>query len=230
MSIKNVPQSYLGIWQRTLLIQAGMVDDSSLVLWLQTEQYHVDIRIPAHRPIFTSIHQLEDCSDEQLSWLANQQGFTGVTQISGNTTEWIREHDFQPSNGRRDIGEMEFETDDILMESGLDSDYIERWERVFNSHLNLSVKQIVGENRHAKKVHARLFTANSTFAFVRPRNKPLPNATSLSEAIDDFQPNRELLLDWLDFEISFGEIADEHHGYVTHSTLPFREGQKVKLI
>jgi len=230
MKIQNVPQNYLGIWQRTLLKQADMVDESSYVLWLQTQQYHVDIRIPAHRPIFNSINQLEDCSLEQLSWLATQQGFSGITQIKDNTSEWIRDHDFQPFNGQRDIGEMKFENDNILMESGIDTDYLERWERVANSHLNLSVKQIVGENRHAKKVRARLFTANRMFAFVRPRDKPLPNAANMLAAVEDFQPSKELLLDWLDFEISFGEIADEQHGYVTHSTFPFKEGNKVKFM
>jgi hypothetical protein len=230
MSLTNVPQAYMGVWQRTLLEQADMVDTTSLVLWLQTDLYHIDIRIPANRPLFTSINQLEDCSFDQLSWLTTQQGFTGITQINGNTAEWIRDHDFQPLNGQRDIGEMKFETDDSLIETGIDANYLERWERIPSSHFNLSVRQIIGENRHDRKVPARIFTANSTFAFVRPRNMQLPNAASISAAIDIFQPSKEALLDWLDFEITFGEIIDEHYGYVKHSTFPFREGKEIKLI
>jgi hypothetical protein len=38
-----------------------------------------------------------------------------------------------------------------------------------------------------------------------------------------------LLLDWLDFEISFGEIRDPHHGQIRHSTFPFKEGNVMYL-
>jgi hypothetical protein len=227
--MSKVPKPYLGMWRRTLLEQAGVVDTTTLVLVIQTEQYHADIRIPGLRPIFNAINQLEDCSFEQLTWLATQQGFTGITQINGNVSQWLRDHDFQPSNGQRDIGEMKFETDDILIETGVDANYLEIWERVANSHLNLCVRQITGENRHAKKTPARLFTSNNNFAYVRPRNIHLPNAASMSVAIDLYKPSKEELLDWLDFEISFGEIRDERHGYITHSTFPFREGKEMRL-
>ena len=230
MTLTKVPPSYLGTWRRTFLEHAGVKDTSTFVLWLQTEQYHADIRIPAYRPTFDSMSHLEDCSIDQLTWLATQQGFTGITQINGHTVEWIRDHDFQPSNGQRDIGEMKFEADDILIEDGVAADYQERWERVPNSQLNLSVQQIFSKNRHAQIIPARLFTSNSTFAFVRPRDKQLPSAASMSAAINDFKPNKEALLDWLDFEITFGEIIDEHYGFVTHSTFPFREGKKFKLM
>lgn len=229
MSLTNIPQPYLGIWRRTLLQEMDVADTSTFVLWLQTALYHVDIRIPAARPAFNTINHLDECSFEQLSWLATQQGFTGITEVNGNITKWIREHDYQPSNGQRDIGKIKFETDNILFETGIDTNYQEIWEKVPDSHLKLSVKQTTGENRHTKNVPARLFIANSTFAYVRPRNTQLPKAVSLSAAINTFEPSKDVILDWLDFEISFGEITDEDHGYITHSTFPFREGKQIKL-
>ena len=57
----------------------------------------------------------------------------------------------------------------------------------------------------------------------------MPPAESISAAIDYYQPSKEVLLDWLDFEISFGEIIDKNHGGITHSTLPFREGATFKF-
>jgi len=229
MKLESIPQRYLGMWRRSLFQQANMLDTTTLVFWIQTEQHHVDIRIPASRPIFDSTNQLEDFSVEQLAFLATQQGFTGVTKVKSNLAEWLREFDYQPFSAQRDIGKMHFESDSILIENGVDVDYIERWVKVPYSHLNLSMKHLVVEDRHSKKVPARLFTSNNTFAYVRPRSSQLPPAESISAAIDYYQPSKEVLLDWLDFEISFGEIIDKNHGGITHSTLPFREGATFKF-
>ena len=225
----NVPQSYLGTWRRTLLEQGDTQDTTTVVLWVQTEKYHADIRIPLSRPAFGVVNQLKEYSYDQLISLASQQGFTGITQVKNNIAEWLRDHDYQPSNSQRDIAEMHFENDDVLIEKGVEADYFERWERIPNSHLNLSMMECEGKDRHANKVNARLFRSNNLFAYVRPRSKRLPPAENISDLIDFYQPSKEELLDWLDFEISFGEIKDENEGYITHSTFPFREGETVKL-
>jgi hypothetical protein len=124
---------------------------------------------------------------------------------------------------------MRFESDDIVVETGVDVEYREIWQKITDSHHNLSVSHITGENRHGIKTPARLFTANKTFAYVRPRSVMLPKAANMTEAIDSYRPNKEVLLDWLDFEISFGEIINQHHGQITHSTFPFREGHAMSL-
>src|SRR5450830_1295740 len=223
MTTLSVPSKYLGMWRRTLLEQAGTIDTSTLVLVIQTEQYHADIRIPDARPDFADVTSLADCSLSQLRWLATQQGFTGITRISGNTSQWLRDHDYQASNGQRDIGAMTFESEDVIEEIGIDAEYREVWQKIKDSHINLSVHHTAGINRHGLELPARLFTAGKQFAYVRPRSTTLPNAASLIEAIDTVNPSREILLDWLDFEISFGEIEAKRKGRVLHSTLPFRE-------
>jgi hypothetical protein len=229
MIFNSIPKPYLGMWRRTLLEQANIVDSRSLVLWIQTDKHHVDLRIPYSRPPFEPVSQLGDYSFDQLSYLADQQGFTGTTQVSANIAEWKREQDYQPFNHQRDIAEIRFENDATLVERGVDADYFEIWEKVPNSHLNLSIRQMAGEDRHANKVSARLFTANTTFAYVRARSVQLPNAESMAAAIDAYQPSKEVLLDWLDFEISFGQINNGNQGYISHSTFPFREGCLLQL-
>jgi hypothetical protein len=229
MSVNEVPKPYLGMWRRTLLEQADVIDTTTFVLVIQTEQYHADIRIPDARPDFSKVKHLADCSLEQLRWLATQQGFTGITHINGNTCQWVRDYDFQPSNDQRDIGEMTFESDDIVVETGVDTEYREVWERVMNSYINLSVHHVNGIDRHGNKTPARLLTANHSFAYVRTRSVALPKASNMLEAIDSNKPNKDLLLDWLDFEISFGEIIDRHHGQIKHSTFPFKEGEVMHL-
>lgn len=230
MTTHSLPPEYLGMWRRTLLEQAGVVDISTLVLVIQTEQYHADIRIPTDRPDFSGIECLADCSAEQLRWLASQQGFTGITQVNDNISQWLRDYDYQPSNGQRDIGQMTFESADVIVEVGVDAEYREIWQKIKDTQLNLTIKHITGTNRHGIELPARLFTAGNHFAYVRPRSAVLPRVASLNEAIDTVNPHRDELLDWLDFEISFGDIQDRLSGKIHHSTLPFREQTVMSLM
>ena len=66
-------------------------------------------------------------------------------------------------------------------------------------------------------------------AFARPRTVAVPKAPSLIHAIQSHKPKRELLLDWLDMEISFGEMLDDNHWKIKHSTLPFKQNLIVDL-
>ncbi len=46
--IKNlpVPARYIGVWQRELLETQTIKDTTSIVLWMQSQHYHIDLRIP----------------------------------------------------------------------------------------------------------------------------------------------------------------------------------------
>jgi hypothetical protein len=196
---------------------------------MQTHRNHADIRIPASRPDFSGCQNLQDCSIEQLRWLATQQGFAGITQVQSRLCQWQRELDFQPSNGARDIGEMVFADADTMLETGVDAAFFEIWKKVEQSHLYLNTHQFRGANRHGVTISARLLRAGSQFAYVRPRSVAIPGAASLIDAIDTHRPSHEALMDWLDFEISFGEVLDEEHFQILHSTLPFREGCRLDV-
>lgn len=224
-----VPSRYLGVWKRTLLEQKGEQDTSSLVLWMQTEREHADIRIPASRPDFTDCNNLEECSAEQLRWLATQQGFAGVTEVNNSICQWHRQLDFQPKTNARDIGKMAFDDQDTLLETGIDAPYFEVWKKIEYSHLNVKTYQVIGEDRHGRETPSRLLIAGNHFAFVRPRNVILPSASSMLAVIDKHYQSMHTLLDWLDFEISFGEIVDQITGLIQYSTLPFKEGAELRL-
>jgi hypothetical protein len=224
-----VPSRYLGVWKRTLLEQGGEQDTSSFVLWMQTEREHADIRIPAARPDFSNCADLEDCSAEQLHWLATQQGFAGTTEVNSSICQWHRELDFQPVTSARDIGEMAFDGEDTLLETGVDSPYFEVWKKLEYSHFEVSAHAALGEDRHGVATPARLLIAGNHFAFIRPRNAHLPAASSLQSLLNKNHQSIHTLLDWLDFEISFGEVVDQITGLIQHSTLPFREGVEIRL-
>ncbi len=221
----GVPTSYYGVWRRSLLENAQGKDTESIVLWMQTRELHADIRIPVARPDFNEYACLEEYAIEDLMWLATQQGFYGVTKVHADICQWHRQYDFQPKNGSRDIGKVAFTSANEMLETGVDEAYLEVWQKVEGSHLKLTTQVVTGVNRIGENVPAFLLCAGKQVAYVRPRTAIIPEAASLLAAIQLYKPNHEKLLDWLDFEISFGQMVDDANWQIRHSTHPFLEGE-----
>lgn len=228
-----VPSHYPGVWQRTLLRipasartarQASVNDTKTQVFWLQAAHCHADLRIPAGRPDFAGVNQLTDCTDEQLDWLTRQQGFAGITQVQKDQCIWHRKVDFQPASGKRDIGHMQFGRDELI-ETGVEADYMEHWVRLPDSSGPNWVLQLAEEDGQLPAQPAWLLVCGAYFMYVRPRLAQLPPAPDLASLIRATLPNRERLLSWLDFEISFGRRESNTPWQIERSTLPFREGQ-----
>lgn len=220
----TVPNQYLGLWHRTLLQQSPHPDTRSLVYWLQTNRWHADLRIPPDRPDFTNVKNLNDCDDNHLTWLATQQGFFGTTAVHGARCQWHRHVDFQPVSGRRDIGQMAFNGNDRLIEVGVEAEYLEVWQRMPDSAGESAVLELASEAGQTPQRRTWLLVAGDWFAYVRARVEVLPPAASFSELVATKRPSREQLIEWLDFEISFGRRSGEHAWRIAHSTLPFKEG------
>lgn len=212
---RGVPDNYLGVWQRSLLETPQARDADSLVLWLQTSHWHADLRIPARRPDFSGITCLAECSDSQLAWLATQQGFCGVTQVEGEQCTWHHQLDFQPANGRRDIGRMIFDGERIV-ETGVEADYLEVWKRLQRSRGGTAALELVMENDEFPSRPTWLLVAGDCFIYVRGR--PPVGSTASSRA---------RLLWQVAVEISFGYRHGPAPWRIEHSTLPFREGQRL---
>lgn len=225
-----VPVEYIGVWQRELLETSSLKDTISLVLWMQTQQYHIDIRIPTTHENLCKVSSLAEYNQDELLLLAAQQGFAGITQVNADVCQWHREVDFQPQTGTRDIGKMVFKDANILIETGLDEPYLEIWRRLENSQNPCIFKFITSKNRHSAETPAYLMQTGNFVAYARPRQVAIPTANSLVDAIERYKPQHELLLDWLDMEISFGEMLDDKHWKIKHSTLPFKENSIVNLV
>jgi hypothetical protein len=221
----NVPSIYWGVWQRTLLAKSDCLDISSKVYWLQTSGWHGDIRTPPNRPDFAGITSLADCSGEQLSWLAKQQGFIGITAVTGNQCEWKRVIDFQPLSGKRDIGRMLFEYPDKLLEYGIEDVYSEIWERVADDKSERCYAlQLLNQGKPAEPASYLLVSGNH---FIYSRNRPARLPQQPFKSSDQLQHNpKDVMVQLLDFEISFGPIQGAGDPWqITLSTLPWREGQ-----
>ncbi len=230
-----VPANYMGVWQRHLLETTTIKDDSSLVLWMQSQHYHIDLRIPAACTGFRAVTALQDYSDEELILLASQQGFAGLTHVTPNTPQssdvcqWVREIDFQAPTDSRDIGKMVFTDANTVIETGVDDAYLEVWRRLESSQKPCFFAFTSGNNYRGQAMHAYFMRAGNHVAYARPRSVALPKAPSLLQAIKTHKPSCEQLLDWLDMEISFGEMVDENHWQIKHSTLPFKQNLIVEL-
>lgn len=204
--MKRVPDSYLGVWQRTLLTSSdGLRDTSTRVYWLQTGRLFADLRVPQPLP-------------DSAAGRAQQAGFAGVTTVDGDICQWHRAIDFQPPNGREDIGRMRFERPDRLLEDGLDGSYHEVWERLPASlGRNWGTWLVADDGRQGC-----LLLAGDCFLFAAGRAQALPAAGSLAELLAVAAPPQALL----DFELSFGCHGGGAHSWrIELSTLPARSGQ-----
>jgi hypothetical protein len=219
----TLPPHYLGLWRRTLLTAPGVYDHTTLVLWMQTAQWHADLRIPADRPPCQGRTSLHECSRDELLGLLRQEGFAGITHVRGNTCEWLRQLDYRPT-GRRDLGRMAFAPAlDAIDEYGIESDYAERWER----------EPLGGGIQGAALTSgadppALCLVSGPCFMRVRARGMRADVQRAAWQRVQDGSARDDELRQLADFEISFGNIADGH-GHVLHSTLPWLEGKRLQL-
>lgn len=226
---KPVPPQYRGVWRRTLLQATDCVDTTTTVLWLQTSCWHADIRIPANRPDFLRVRSLAECNAAQLAWLAQQQGFAGITHVDSAATPeictWHRVIDFQPAALTPDAGFMQFEPE-CLVETGVHAAYLEHWSQLSGSTDGFAVFRQLNQSEQAAQPMTLLLIAGDYVMHVRDRRVPLPasdtNGTTLADRVCAGYT------DALDFEISFGRRTLT--GWIIdHSTLPYLEGRSVSM-
>ena len=172
----QVPDHYRGVWVRTLLETPTLRDTTTFVRWMQTGQWHADLRVP--EAARTPGAQGRDCTLEQR---ISQQGFSGVTEVTHDgATEictWHRRFDFLPPRPTPDTGTMVFETPDRVIERGIHSEYLEVWERLPES-VGVCIA-LAGRTMTGADSGERLLQTGSCLMRVQP---------------------------WGEFEISFGHV------------------------
>ncbi len=212
----DVPPAYLGVWKRTLLRTPTKEDTTTQVYWMQTQSWHVDIRVPANRRAFEGKSALDQLGNAELMELAKQQGFCGTTVVDGNICRWLRHYDFQPPSGANDIGRMEFDGPDRVFEYGVEAEYFEIWERLPESQGNTFALQ-TGEDPLTMLLGAGVY-----MMAVRPRLAHLPLAADLATFVAG--KNGLILRQALDFELSFGRRVTPDAWKIELSTLPWQHG------
>lgn len=212
-----VPDRLTGVWRRTLLRTAAMEDSTSIVYWLQTPRWHADIRIPGSRPAIHAARGWSDLDRDQCVALAAQQGFAGITTLDGDVCRWHSIVDYQPPTPFGDVGRLEFDGPDRLLEHGVEQDYFEIWERVPGSGgRSLAIGTTAGSGPEVKLLRSGDFAMR-----VRARTFDLPPAVSLAALCEALA--RDELVRTLDFEISLAHRAAPDDWRILHSTLPWLE-------
>ncbi|MDN0076330.1 hypothetical protein QU481_21155 [Crenobacter sp. SG2303] len=221
-----VPNHYQGVWQRRIL-QRGTehCDTDTRVFWLQTRNWHGDIRIPADRSSFHGIKSVAECSLEQLQWLCLQEGFVGTTWSKGDIVGWDRQVDFR-FRDTPDFGRMKFQGD-VLEEFGIASDYYERWERIPKSlGATFALEQLTHACEGPTYPRRYLLVAGEYFILLRDRTLLPAPACRIRRKIESGTASREEYEAWVDLEVSFG-CRENDTWRITLSTLPWREGEAI---
>ncbi len=236
----EVPERYRGAWRRNQLAIPGLRDTTTWARWLQTARWHADLRVP---DAARSTEALQATPPHPA--LALQTGFFGRTEVfwpqpSGERCTWHRQLDVQPDRGRPDTGWMAFERDEgIVVETGLNGDFREEWERIPHSTgrsmvLAELVPSATGAASSIAACGMRWLLSGEYLMRVRPRQTgwlaadgtPLlwPEGTAPGDTLAVVlarHPEQAAAL--LDFEISYGSLRDGRW-LIEHSTCPALEG------
>jgi hypothetical protein len=228
MPSKFTIEDLVGVWRRrSIETEDGQEDTATQVFWLQTHACFGDIRIPLHRSLSPEHHSVNELSVLDATALSSQQGFGGIASIEGSTCQWHRHIDYQPPNDSRDIGLLAWEQD-ILIESGVDATYREKWERVDDGSTGCCALVLEPENLSTVSSWPGCFVlVGDYFVFILEQRRALPKANSLKLLLDSAPDNLQKR-SYLNCEISFGRRTSGQIPWeIELSTFPWREGQSL---
>ncbi len=229
MDAATVPDLLLGCWRRAWIeFSDGTIDDTSMVLWLQTESLMVDVRIAGDRPDMSSRAGLHACTVDELHAIASSDASSGFTEctpivladgVRSATASWhTRGHgvNFQPVSAFPEPGLLTWNDDaTVMIERAPSGVYVEEWRLVPGSRRPLDVTAVG---------NAAVYRAGDVAVFVRDRVIPIPRLARLPELLDQYVSDRPMMLALLDCEFSVAEPSGTNWT-ITASTLPWREGK-----
>ncbi len=230
----TVPDLMFGCWRRAWIEFAdGTRDDTTNVVWLQTESSMADVRIAADRPDLRDRAGLHQCSIDELRSLAAVDASSGYTEcgpitvdadgMRTATAQWhTRGHgiNFQPVSAFPEPGLMSWNDDGtVMMEHAPSGAYVEEWHLVPASRDDLGVQQ---------NGDATTYRAGPVAVLVRDRRVPIPRPARLQELVGDYEGDRAMIEALLDCEFSVVDF-DGHQWCISASTLPWREGEVIDV-
>lgn len=210
---------YEGYWRRLLISEpCAPVDTATHAAWLQGFDLYVDLRQPVGVASRVQASCLAELLPEEARVLAMQEGFAGTFLMEGDIAEWRRSIDFRPPGPQGDRGRLISEGD-LLIEHGLEADYIEYWERPAAPTPQPCAGARLRSVGDGRAVY--LVQWGRHFAYARDRGVTLAAGADLERLLANADgPAAQALIDC---EISSGTITSE--GWrIDRSTLPWREG------
>jgi len=221
-----VPDWFVRAWERLYVRNDGGPPERTVnVRDIQTPTLFGDVRIPKGRPSYRK--PLAELTDAELATLFPQEGFSGYTTVDGVIAIWHHEIDYQPPDGSLDIGRLVQAGGRNLFEFGVEADYEEHWWALddgLGAFFGVKVlRKLPGDTT---RVHQILSVVGDHFVYARNRAVDLPMAPSFAALVEKEKPSREVLLEWLDLEVSHGFVLGGSFPWeIQFSTLPDREGE-----
>ena len=229
---QTVPDELLGCWRRDWIRYAdGTVDDTSVVIWLQTCSAMADLRLDSAVLGLAGddVGGLVECGREQLLLLANSQSSSGITRCTAleadgsATATWhgsIEGVDFQPVSAFPEPGILSWnENGTVMIERAPSDAYVEQWRLLPSTRAPL-VHTVLDDGSTSGR-RTSMYLAGDTAMFVRDRVVPLRSGTSLADLVAAAdRADAEALVDC---EFSFA-VRQGNAFVITLSTLPWRRG------
>lgn len=208
-----------GNWRRLILsIPDQCVDTLTRVDWVQGPGLYVDLRQPNGLSRKVQASCLAEVLPPEALLLATQEGFAGEFVLAGNEAEWLRFIDFRPAGPLGDKGRLE-RHGDLMVELGIEADYIEHWQREPEPHHAVSAAARFNMESDGRAVI--LVRHGNRFGYARERLVPLAPRADLRQLIEAASAQEAQAL--VDCEIAVGTITPR--GWrIDRSTLPWREG------
>ena len=238
-----LPDVFGGLWSRVIEEEppGTVVDDTTLVWWLQAGDWYADIRIPrTSRVPVTAGGELPKLALAAQKSFAGTLEYQGVHEGAGQVTQWHRLADFHPPTGGADIGLNTLSEDGVtLVELGHPgADYSETWERI-DGGTNFCVLQLA---EPAGRFGLWLFRGTH---WARVLGRPTDDACAVSShvchslehlmAFDAENRQKSVagtaeplndLQQWLStYEADFGIVEQPGSLHVAHSLRPEHEGR-----
>lgn len=116
-----------GHWVRQWIKAPGFEDHATRVHWMQAGRLYADVRIPLDRPDVGASTCLADLPAASLSKLAQAEGFAGHATLQGNRCTWHRDINWHGAPDALDIGEIRFDQQGRMIETGVLAEYSELW-------------------------------------------------------------------------------------------------------
>ena len=118
-----------GHWVRHWIKAPGFEDHRTRVHWMQVGPDYADVRVPLDRPDLSGTAALSDLPAQVLCDLAKAEGFAGHVTLDGRLCTWHREINWHGEPEGLDVGEISFDPQGRMIETGVHAEYTELWAR-----------------------------------------------------------------------------------------------------
>lgn len=116
-----------GHWQREWIKAPDFEDHTTRVHWMQCGSVYADVRMPLERPDLGKARALADLPAQGLYALSMAEGFAGRVTLEGTRCTWQRDVNWHGTPEASDIGDISFDDQGRMIETGVAAEYTELW-------------------------------------------------------------------------------------------------------